>query len=169
MSFGGLSVGGEWKEEAWQVAQMTWSRVLHSGVSSFTPAAGSGFLSSEIFCGHRRRDSKFSVGCENRRHRLGLGLFLWSSEDWMQKKDRNQRRPGRRRAEDVAWESRMINHWSDQPADDQLVSSRSYPATTGQPDADYSSRLFRTRYRPGQLDTWFWVVLLRVLRFPPPF
>jgi len=46
MSFGGLSVGGEWKEEAWQVAQMTWSRVLHSGVSSFTPAAGSGFLSS---------------------------------------------------------------------------------------------------------------------------
>merc|ERR1719322_609901 len=25
---------------------MTWSRVLHSGVSSFTPAAGSGFLSS---------------------------------------------------------------------------------------------------------------------------
>jgi len=62
---------------------------------------------SEIFCGHRRRrrrDSKFSVGCENRRrHRLGLGLFLWSSEDWMQKKDRNQRRPGRRRAEDVAW------------------------------------------------------------------
>jgi len=34
---------------------------------------------------------------------LGLGLFLWSSEDWMQKKDRNQRRPGRRRAEDVAW------------------------------------------------------------------
>jgi len=59
---------------------------------------------SEIFCGHRRRrDSKFSVGCENR-HRLGLGLFLWSSEeDWMQKKDRNQRRPGRRRAEDVAW------------------------------------------------------------------
>jgi len=59
---------------------------------------------SEIFCGHRRRrDSKFSVGCENRRHRLGLGLFLWSSEDWMQKKERNQRRPGRRRAEDVAW------------------------------------------------------------------
>jgi len=62
---------------------------------------------SEICCGHRRRrrrrDSKFSVGCENRRHRLGLGLFLWSSEeDWMQKKDRNQRRPGRRRAEDVA-------------------------------------------------------------------
>jgi len=46
MSFGGLSVGGEWKEEAWQVAQMTRSRVLHSGVSSFTPAAGSGFLSS---------------------------------------------------------------------------------------------------------------------------
>jgi len=47
MSFGGLSVGGEWKEEAWQVAQMTWSRVLRSGVSSFTPAtAGSGFLSS---------------------------------------------------------------------------------------------------------------------------
>jgi len=46
MSFGGLSVGGEWTEEAWQVAQMTWSRVLHSGVSSFTPAAGSGFLSS---------------------------------------------------------------------------------------------------------------------------
>ena len=46
MSFGGLSVGGEWAEEAWQVAQMTWSRVLHSGVSSFTPAAGSGFLSS---------------------------------------------------------------------------------------------------------------------------
>lgn len=46
MSFGGPSVGGEWKEEAWQVAQMTWSRVLHSGVSSFTPAAGSGFLSS---------------------------------------------------------------------------------------------------------------------------
>jgi len=63
----------------------------------------------------------------------------------------------------------VINHWSDQPADDQLVSSRSYPATTGQPDADYSSRLFRTRYRPGQLDTWFWVVLLRALRFPPPF
>jgi len=46
MSFGGLSVRGEWTEEAWQVAQMTWSRVLHSGVSSFTPAAGSGFLSS---------------------------------------------------------------------------------------------------------------------------
>lgn len=47
MSFGGLSVRGEWKEEAWQVAQMTRSRVLHSGVSSFTPAAGSGFLSCQ--------------------------------------------------------------------------------------------------------------------------
>merc|ERR1712226_1642302 len=34
---------------------------------------------------------------------------------------------------------------------------------------DYSSRLLRTRYRLGQLDTWFWVVLLRVLRFPPLF
>ena len=47
MSFGGLSVGGEWKEEALQVAQMTRSRVLHSGVSSFTPAADSGFLSCQ--------------------------------------------------------------------------------------------------------------------------
>merc|ERR1719423_551119 len=85
---------------------MTWSRVLHSGVSSFFHTSCRQWVLvvvSEIFCGHRRRrDSKFSVGCENRRHRLGLGLFLWSSEDWMQKKDRNQRRPGRRRAEDVA-------------------------------------------------------------------
>jgi len=68
---------------------------------------------SEIFCGRRRRrDSKFSVGCENRRrHRLGLGLFLWSSEDWMQKKDRNQRRPGRRRAEDVARVTNNVHYF----------------------------------------------------------
>jgi len=36
-------------------------------------------------------------------------------------------------------------------------------------EIDSSSRLLRTRYRTGQLDTWFWVVLLRVLRFPPHF
>jgi len=41
--------------------------------------------------------------------------------------------------------------------------------TAANQDIDISSRLLRTRYRTGQLDAWFWVVLLRVLRFPPPF
>merc|ERR1712098_583490 len=69
------------------------------------------------------------------------------------------------------WSHQQAN-WSDQPVDRAGITSLVQPMspqTAANQDIDISSRLLRTRYRTGQLDTWFWVVLLRVLRFPPPF
>merc|ERR1719412_3105573 len=94
-----------------------------------------------------------------------MSNFLWGQEHWQETQSHPRCPP---------------NKLSESRGDQPLVRS-TRGRSTGQlsrsylrrlrstRSTDYSSRLLRTRYRLGQLDTWFWVVLLRVLRFPPLF